>query len=140
MGAMDPQDALQKGVYDLLTGDATLMGLVTGVYDGPPEGVDPPYVTIGEATATPGGYLAREGRSVSLTLHTWTRAQSFAPGNAIGGRLVFLLTHGHEALTALVAGHDVEAVYHEYMQTLDDPEPGLRHRLDRFRIRTVQNP
>lgn len=135
--ASDPADALQVGLYDLLTGDAALAALAD-VYDGVPEDVEPDYVVIGEMLSLPDGTHDANGRATDAVLHTWTRAESHRAGNAIGARLVALLTHQAAALDALVAGHDVWHVAHEFSQTLVDPEPGIRHRIDRFRIRTSQ--
>lgn len=138
MSAIDPADAVQAGIFALLDGDATLDGLITGVYDGVPEDVEPAYVVIGEMTATPDGTHSAEGRQTSATLHTWTRSASFEPTNAIAGRIVALLYHKAAALDAVVPGHKVWRVEHEFSQTLVDPEPGIRHRVDRFRVWTSQ--
>lgn len=137
MPARDPADALQAGLYALLGGDATLTTLAS-VYDGVPEGSEPPYVVIGDMISTPDGVQGLEGRQTAVTLHTWVRSEGMAPANAIGARLVALLPHRHVALNALVAGHKVWRVAHEFAQTLDDPEPGIRHRVDRFRVWTIQ--
>lgn len=137
MAALDPADALQVGVYTVLSGDATLASLAT-VHDGVPEGVAPPYVVIGEMMSTPDGVHSREGRQTVATVHSWTRSEGMATANAIGGRVVALLQHRHAALDLVVPGHKVWMVGHEYAQTLDDPEPGIRHRVDRFRIWTTQ--
>lgn len=135
--ANDPADALQVGLYGLLSGDATLAALAD-VYDGVPEDVEPPYVVIGEMTSLPDGSHGGTGRQTSATLHTWTRAESHRPGNQIGARVVALLTHQPAALDAHVTGHEVWRVAHEFAQTLVDPTPGIRHRVDRFRIWTTQ--
>ncbi len=138
MSATDPTDAIQAGIFDLLDGDATLGALVSGVYDGVPEDVELDYVVIGEMSSIPGGTHDGEGRETGATVHTWTRAESFAPGNAIGARVVALLWHRHAALDAVVTGHKVWRVEHEFAQTMVDPEPGIRHRVDRFRIWSSQ--
>jgi hypothetical protein len=141
VSAVDPADALQVGVYELLSGDSTLAALVVGgPYDGVPEDVEladgDGYVVIGEMTSTPDGVHGKEGRQTAATLHTWTRAESHRPGNQIGARVVALLWHQAAALDAHVAGHTVWRVEHEFSQTLVDPEPGIRHRIDRFRVWT----
>lgn len=138
MSATDPADALQAGIYALLSGDVALAGLITGVYDGVPEGAAPDYVVIGEMTSIADGTHGGEGRETSAVLHTWTRAESHAPGNAIGAHLVALLWHRHADLDPLVVGHKVWRVEHEFAQTLVDPEPGIRHRVDRFRVWSTQ--
>lgn len=138
MSATDPADAIQAGIYSLLTGDATLGGLVTGVYDGPPEDASLDYVVLGEMTSLPDGTHDAEGRETTAVLHTWTRAESHKPGNTIGARLAALLTHRHADLDPLVAGHKVWRIEHEFAQTLVDPQPGIRHRVDRFRVWSSQ--
>lgn len=137
MSASDPADALQVGLYDLLTGDATLSALAD-VYDDVPEDVEPAYVVIGDMLSTPDGAHGSHGRQTVAVLHTWTRAQSHRPGNAIGARLVALLERRHADLDPLVDGHSVWMVEHEFAQNLRDPEPGIRHRIDRFRVWTRQ--
>ncbi len=131
--ASDPADALQVGLYELLSSDAELT-----VYDDVPDGTDPPYVVIGEMDSAPDGAHGSHGRETAVVLHTWTRAESHRPGNQIGARLAALLTHRAADLDPLVTGHTVWRIEHEFAQTLVDPEPGIRHRVDRFRIWTRQ--
>jgi hypothetical protein len=135
--ASDPADALQVGLYARLSGDATLAALAD-VYDGVPEDVEHPYVVIGEMVSSVDGAHNSHGRETDVVLHTWTRAESHRPGNQIGARLSALLWHRHADLDPLVTGHTVWRIEHEFAQTLGDPEPGLRHRVDRFRVWTRQ--
>lgn len=136
--ASDPADAIQAALFELLSADATLDGLTTGIYDGVPENVEPDYVVIGEMLSTPDGTHGGEGRQTAATIHTWTRAESFATGNAIGARLVALLWHQPADLTAHLGGHTVWRIEHEFAQTMVDPQPGIRHRIDHFRIWSSQ--
>lgn len=135
---MDPADALQLGIYSRLTSDAPLMSLVTGVYDGVREFGELDYVTIGEMTSSPDGVHGVDGRQTVASIHTWTRAESHAPGNTIAGHVVGLLLHQHVALDSVVSGHRVWRVTHEFAQNFVDPEPHVRHRVDRFRIYTSE--
>lgn len=137
MPALDPADALQVGVYGLLTSDATLVAMA-GVFDGPPEGVAYPYVVIGEMTSTPEGVHGVEGRETVVTVHTWARSRGMKAVNDVGARVVRLLHHRHADLNTRVSGHRVWRVSHEFAHALDDPEPELRHRVDRFRVWTSQ--
>jgi Protein of unknown function (DUF3168) len=138
MAAADPTDAVQAGLYTILSSDGTLTSLA-GVYDGVPEDDEPAWVIIGEATSVPDGVHGTEGRETAATIHTWTRGDGFKPANDIGARIMALLWHRHSALDAVVTGHKVWRVEHEFAQTLDDPEPHIRHRVDRFRIWTSQS-
>lgn len=134
MTAIDPADALQAGIYATLSADTELMGLVTGIYDGPPEDATLNYITLGEMTSTPDGTHDGEGRQTVAMIHSWARAEGMASVNAIGARIVALLWHRHAELQAHVTGHTVWRVEHEFGQALVDPQPGIRHRVDRFRI------
>lgn len=135
MSATDPANAIQAGLYTILAADSALDALVTGIHDGrASEDAEPDYVVIGEMSSSPDGSHSAEGRQTLAVLHTWTRAEGFKTANAIGARLVALLWHRHAALDAVVSGHTVWRVDHEFAQTLTDPQPGIRHRVDRFRI------
>lgn len=129
----DPAAAVQTGIYERLSTDATL-----DVYDDVPEGASKPYVVIGECTSVEDSAHGSPGRSTDATIHTWTEALGFASGNAIAARVVALLAKQHAALDAEVTGHKVWRVDHEFSQTLRDPDPNVRHRVDRFRIWTRQ--
>ena len=129
-----PLGPVQEAVYDVLTGDTTLMGLIVGVFDEVPEGTRYPYVTIGEALEQPANSHDRFGRETVLTLHVWTDTRGFSKGTAITSRLVSLLDH--QPLT--VAGHHHVTTRYEFSQTLRDPEPHVRHIPIRFRVVTEQ--
>lgn len=136
--AIDPADAVQAGLFSLLSGDAQLDGLVTGIFDEVPEDQALDYVVIRDILSTPDNTHGRHGRQITATLHTWTQARSNRPGNTVGARLVALLTRQHADLDAVVDGHTVYMVKHEFHQNMTDPQPGIRHRVDRFRIFTTQ--
>jgi hypothetical protein len=140
VAAVDPAKALQIGIYQRLTGDAELMGLVTGVWNEAPEDQDLDYVVVGtRKQSIPDDVHGRHGRQNIVDVDTWTRARSSIPGDNIGARVVELLTRQHEALDALVDGHVVWMAKWEFSQSLVDPDRELRHRTDRFRFHTSQD-
>lgn len=51
-----PMDALQDYLYNALTSDQILMGMVSGVFDYVPEQVALPFILIGEGTTNPGRF------------------------------------------------------------------------------------
>ena len=64
---------LQSAIYSALTGDATLMALITGVFDRPPQGTAFPYITLGESFGRDLSTLATVGMEHHFTLHVWSR-------------------------------------------------------------------
>jgi hypothetical protein len=139
--AQDPSLPLLRGLYALLSGDAELTGLdgFVGVFNGPPEHVKGDYVVVGTRVQTvPDDVHGRHGRQNIVQLDTWTTSRSSIPGDTIGARLVALLTRRQDDLDPLVDGHRVTMIVWEFSQSLDDPDREVRHRTDRFRIRTSQ--
>jgi hypothetical protein len=134
--AESPLAPIQQAIYDRLTGDPTLMGLVTGVFTWVPESTAYPYIALGEVTAVPDNRHRGFGRSVTETLHIWTRERGFQAALAIEDRITQLLDHQ----TLTVTGHHTVAVRFEFSQTLIDPEPpgDIRHIPIRLRITTEQ--
>jgi hypothetical protein len=134
--AESPLLPIQQAIFDRLTGDSELMGLITGVFDHVPEGTAHPYVTVGEVITTPDNRHGGFGRSVVATLHIWTRTRGHAQGLAIEDRIAQLLDH--QPLT--LVGHLTVEVRYEFSQTLIDPEPpgDIRHIPLRFRVVTEQ--
>jgi hypothetical protein len=134
--AEQPLAPIQQAIYQRLTGDGTLMGLITGVFDDVPEDRPYDYVVVGEVTTAPDNHHGGFGRSVVATLHVWTRSRGFASALAVEDRVVQLLDH--QPLP--IPGHDTVSVRFEFSQTLVDPEPpgDIRHIPIRFRISTEQ--
>lgn len=134
MTARDTLGPLQTAIYVRLTGDATLMNLITGVFDHVPEGTDKPYVVVGEAFATPRNSQDRFGRRTAQNIHVWSDQLGYSQVNQIANRIIALLDH--QPLT--VTGHDVVLANFEFQQTLDDPDRRLRHGVVRFGLTTEQ--
>ncbi len=135
---VDPADALQAGLYELLSQDTDLAALAD-VYDYVPEDTPMPYVVIGEMTSADDSAHGSPGKQTQATVHTWTRSRGFQQANTIGGQIVALLAGQQADLDVLVDDHTVWAIRHELGQTLRDPDPEVRHRVDRFAIFTRQD-
>lgn len=134
--AIDTFGPLQSAIFSKLDGDATLSGLVTGVFDDVPEGTQYPYVVVGEAYGTPRNSHDRHGRRNIETLHIWSDYHGYSEVNSIADRVIKLLDH--QALT--VTGHDVVLAHYEFAQTVEDPDPDIRHLVLRFAFTTEQTP
>lgn len=132
MANADVLAPIQQALYDVLTGDATLMDDVEGVFDHVPDGTQFPYVTLGAATAIPRGAHDRYGRRVTETLHVWSAYHGWAEAQTIVGHLLRLLDHQ----TLTVTGHTFVSLRHEQTVSMQDPDDDLRHIAVRFAIET----
>lgn len=64
----------QQAIYSRLTGDATLMALITGVFDKAPEGQAFPYIDIGDGDEAPfRTFGALFGHETFKTVRIWTQ-------------------------------------------------------------------
>jgi hypothetical protein len=129
-----PALEVQRAFYSRLAADTALGDLVAGVHDEVPEPAEYPYVVVGEAIETPRNWHGGFGREVVETLHIWSRYRGFAEALNIATRITQLLDHQPLSLP----GHRVISVRHEFLQTLRDPDPAIRHVPQRFRIVTEQ--
>lgn len=130
---------IQGAIYERLTTDVTLMALISGVFDWVPEGSAYPYIAIGEAMETPENSHGSFGRETLSMLHIWTRQRGYADGIEIADRVNSLLDHCHATGNPLVLpNHDVISVRFEFLQTLPDEDPEIRHIVLHYRICTEQ--
>jgi hypothetical protein len=65
--------SLQKSLYEALTDDGTLMGMISGVFDRTPQGKNYPYVTLGEGSASDSSTKTTQGMEYSVQLQVWSR-------------------------------------------------------------------
>jgi hypothetical protein len=138
-----PLNPLQKAIVTLLKGDATLttlLGASDRIVDQPREGMPYPYVRVGDTISTADNTHTTFGRSVVQTLHIWTKKRGTLTGQDILNRIVGLLDHKPDTLSALLAadGHKCVSVRHEFDQALTDPDPEIRHHVLRVRVETSQ--
>ncbi len=127
--------AVQTAVYTVLSGDSTLTStLGAGVYDEVPETAKLPYVVVGEAYETADNAHDRKARRTTITVHVWSEQEGFTEPVTIANRVVTLLDH-----TALaVSGWTHVVTRYDFMQTLRDPDPNLRHVPVRFVVETEE--
>lgn len=121
---------LQTAVYDVLTADATLTGMVSGVYDETPESAAVPYVTIGAILQSPDDGHDRQGLDVELTLHIWSEYRGYRQAATILQEVDRLLDRAPLA----VAGFEHVSIAHNQTEFMRDPDPDLRHVVVRYRV------
>lgn len=92
---------LQQTIYTALTADSTLMALVAGIFDRPPQGTAFPYITLGESTGSDWSSKTTTGMEHQVTLHIWSREGGRKQAASIMERVHTLL---HDA-NLTVTGH-----------------------------------
>jgi hypothetical protein len=116
-----PANALQKAVYDRLTGYSPLTAALGGskVYDFVPESAAPPYVVIGDDTDADWSTKTWAGWECTVTIHAWDY-------EAAGRKSVkTLLGHLYDALHEQEAGLSVSGftlvqIRYEFAQTFQE--------------------
>ncbi|WP_134705094.1 DUF3168 domain-containing protein [Ammoniphilus sp. YIM 78166] len=96
---MTALDDVQKALYEKLTGDVTLMGMISGVFDYVPDGQPFPYVTINDFIETPFNSFGKDGKNVLITVQIWSNNKGFKEAFRILSRLNGLLDDGTITLT-----------------------------------------
>ena len=120
---------LQKAVYTRLTGDATLMALITGVYDDVPEDSTYPYCVIGEESAINSGTKTVDAVEHSLSLHVWSRYRGLYEIKTIMER-IYTLLHDYDLSVTDVSFINLRQ---EFETTIVDADGITRHGIIRFR-------
>lgn len=128
--AADTDLLLQKAIYDALMADATLLGLVSNVYDHVPQAQAFPYVVIGEQQLSPFDSHTFDGANTLVTIHTWARSGGRKSCKEIMAEIYRIL---HNAELA-VAGFEVIVLRREFQESMLDPDGQTYHGVQRFRI------
>jgi hypothetical protein len=123
---------LQQAVYTALTGDVTLMAMVTGVHDRVPQGAAFPYITIGENTARSWGAAGVDGVEATLVLHAWSRARGRKEVKQIMAEIHRILDDAGLPVT----GHALVNLTFEFSEYLPDADGETEHGLARYRAVT----
>ena len=82
---------LQQAIYGVLTADATLMALISGVYDFVPAGAEYPYIAIGDAKGQDASSLGSPGMKYGIILNVYSQQGGRKEAAAIIDRAYTLL-------------------------------------------------
>lgn len=111
----DPVLELQRAIVQALKADATLMALVTGVYDRVPQDQAKPYVQVGFSTEAPWNAYGAKGYDLTTTIYIWHEAGYNAPGLAVKAEIDRILDDADPAIT--VDGFAVVRLWREFADT-----------------------
>ena len=128
----DSSWALQQAIYTALTGDSTLMAMITGVHDHVPQETAFPYVTIGESTARDWRTVGRKGAEATLILHAWSRSRGRKQAKQIIAEIQRIIDDAN--LT--VPGHVLVWLRFEFAETILHDDGLTYHGITRFRAIT----
>ncbi len=127
---------LQIAIYDALTGDATLMALITGVYadveqpDLPESEADFPYVVIGQDNLTPFDTKTDHGASALCQIDIWSRQNNLTEAKAVAKAIYDVLQKG--SLTIADAHHILTRVESETFSK--DPDGETKRGMCMYRV------
>lgn len=102
-------DNLQRAIFTKLTTDATVSGLIQGVYADVQQPLDAgsdaafPFVTIGQDNISSWDSKTFFGGEAVCQIDIWSRANNFTQAKQIGSAIVDALHH--QALTITNASH-----------------------------------
>ena len=121
----------QRAIYQALTADATLTGMITGVYDHVDQGTAYPYVVIGEDGASEWDTDTEQGAESILTIHSWSREKGRMQTKDIQ-QAIYEVLHRAE-LTIMDA--IFYSIFWEFSDSFLEPDGETRHGVMRFRLR-----
>ncbi len=128
---------IQTAIHTKLTGDTTLMGMISGVFDfgAVPANQAYPFVAIGDSIETPDNRFGRRGYDTIQTLDIWDSSNNFQVCQLILARLNTLLD---QQPLSLATHHHVYTLYNT-CQTLNDPGVNdIRHLVVKYDIFTQE--
>lgn len=124
---------LQKAIFQRLSSDVTLSGVVTGVFDHVPENQPYPYVVIGEPNELPFDTKTSFGEEISLVIHVWSNYPGKKEAYNILGACQRAL-----AYKLSLEGFRLLKVDRAGKQVFDDIDPAIKHGVLRMRY-TISN-
>ena len=121
--------ALQERIYSTLNGDSTLGALITGIFDGVPDGQTLPIVVIGEQTSNDNGSKTLDGRDYIFNVDVFSDYRGMKEIKNIQKEIYRLL---HESSLS-VAGASFLDCRCEFTTDILEDDGITRHGVMRFR-------
>jgi len=120
---------LQRALYAKMTGNATLMALIKGVYAQVEQSLDAelgsafPYVTFGKDRPASWDTKTNFGAAVSVQIDVWSRSRNYIEGKDIADEI--WRTLHHTPLTITGANHTMTVV--SSASWINDPDGLTKH-------------
>jgi len=135
---------LQTSLYELYTGDGTLMALVTGVFDFVPGNQAYPFIRIGEFDSSEWRTHSRPGEQVVVTVHIYKDDNRAARGNKVLWQILDEVNRLTGDVTNIsVDGYDVIASWYQsstiQLEVAKDQRL-IRHLIAKYRFKMLEQP
>ena len=126
--------ALQRGIYDTLSGSTELMSLLGGdrIYTAAPPAAQFPYITLGQTVSLDWSTGTEDGSEHSLTLHVWSQAGGSKEVHEIIEVIRMVLHNQPLALE----DHYLVNLRHEFTEARIDSDGETMHGIVRYRAVT----
>ena len=121
--------ALQERIYSTLNGDSSLGALITGIFDGVPDGQTLPIVVIGEQTSNDNGSKTLDGRDYIFNVDVFSDYRGMKEIKNIQKEIYRLL---HESSLS-VSGASFVDCRCEFTTDILEDDGITRHGVMRFR-------
>lgn len=133
----DGRVQIQQAIYAALTGDATLMGKITGVFDFVPDNQNYPFIQIGEIDFKDWDSHTFVGFEGEITINLWHRPQSRgrAPLYDIMADINNILDRNYFT----IPGFSVIVMKYEFSNIIVDPDMVTYHGITRYKIIMGEN-
>lgn len=118
-------------IYNTLTNDSTLMGLVTGVYTDVPQSTGYPYLVLELGPAADESTMGLDGIELTLDVHVWSTSDSPLEGLNILKEVKRLL---HKASISLSNPYSNAGVYYTSgIGVRKDPDGETYHGVESYK-------
>lgn len=131
---------LQEAVHTLLTGDATLGSMVTGVFQVPPEGQATPYITYGQHVDGSWPQFGTPGSESLFVLDIYSQAGDDRECYAILAEVKRLLQTTRANPPPTLPDYGIAYIAYQWSTILQEPGYSLRHMPVRFQVKAVTLP
>jgi hypothetical protein len=122
---MIPSNAIRKAMYTALTGNSTLMAMVTGIYDNVPEATVTPYIRFGQVITFPMNTKGEKGHITTLTIDIFTEDDAgFKTALTILSEVDTTLDQQHLSLDAPFS--HIYTMYRNHQELEEEDVDGIR--------------
>lgn len=129
-----PAAELQKAIFEALSGDAALVGLLGGarIFDHVPANTAFPYLTFGRTSIYDWSTGTESGTEQLFTLHAWSKAK----GKKETLEIMEIARARLDAAALPLDGHQLVNLRLEFSEARYDEDLAVHHGLLRFRAVT----